>query len=71
METARLNKPVRMVQLMRLGIVSAGHLIGDDDVIAQRNYSATVTAMKDDSFVFAIPSGDFTKYFKRPGSKAW
>jgi len=48
-----------------LSLVGVGHVFGDDDVIADRPFKATLTCIKNDSFLYTMAKADFVKFFKQ------
>lgn len=48
-------------------LLGAGQVFGDADIIKDRNYKATMTCTKNDSFVYAMVKVDFLRFFKKTG----
>jgi hypothetical protein len=45
-------------------------VFGDDDMIQERPYKATLTCIKNYSFVYVMMKADFFRIFKNP-SESW
>lgn len=55
---------------MKLALITVGQCFGDDDIINERNYKATMTCTKNDSFLYVISRADFLRFFGK-NSEAW
>ena len=53
-----------------MGILSVGQVYGDADLLANRNYTSTLTCTAADSFLYTMSKQDFMKFFK-PDSDPW
>ena len=42
--------------------MGVGQVFGDDDVIADRPFKATLTCIKNDSFLYTMAKADFVKF---------
>lgn len=53
-----------------MSLIGVGQVFGDDDVIKDRQYKASLVCTKNDSFVYVIVKVDFLRFFKKNG-EAW
>lgn len=63
-ELSNIKKHAKLKQI-KLSLVGVGHVFGDDDVIADRPFKATLTCIKNDSFLYTMAKADFVKFFKQ------
>jgi hypothetical protein len=53
-----------------MSLIGVGQVFGDDDVIQDRQYKASLKCTQNDSFVYTIVKVDFLRFFKKNG-EAW
>jgi hypothetical protein len=46
-------------------VVNQGQVVGDDDIMENRPFKATLTCAKNNSFLYEMPKNDFCRYFKK------
>lgn len=54
-----------------MSLIGQGQVFGDDDITCDRAYKATMTCIKNDSFVYAMFKSDFVRFFKAEGGQKW
>jgi hypothetical protein len=49
---------------VKLSLIGAGNVFGEDDIINDRPYKATLTCTQNESFVYMVKKSEFFRFFK-------